>query len=324
MTSTMNSLGAFTQIDTRMVRSKDRFDFWRGAHPQVHLDLLDCDKADQFSGRLDYCIGADGMMFGHELSDNFIARFAQPQGDFLMLSAAASGGAHVEVPHAGNLNTLAGSELLAMDISRPITVTTQAFEQLILMVPLPLLRNDLYSDRWPPRDGVAWLPKQRLTPFLQTQMQLLAQTGPMMTPAEAQSAMSALKALVLGMLEQADPGEITKAEGLPDDSVHVAAQQYIALNFWRADLSAEQIAMAIGCSRAKLYRIFEERGETLGTVIRGKRLRHAKHILLDDPQLPIKLIAHHCGYRSVEAFTRAFRSQFDVTPGEYRLIAVRA
>ncbi|MEJ2001747.1 MAG: AraC family transcriptional regulator [Maritimibacter sp.] len=317
----MDPYSSFLQFDTAMVRPRERFEFWRSLHPQAKLDPLEREDAAAFDARIGYFVGADGMMFGHdEVHDNFIANFAQPQGDFLMFSSTVAGTANIEVSGSDGLHVAAGSAPVAIDVSRPVRVTCHGFDQLVLMVPLPLLRRELCSDKWPPKAGLSPIAAQRLTPFLLAQMQQMAQIGASLSAPELQAAMQALKALVIGVLEQAEPGEITRAEGLPDDSIHVAAQQYIALNFARTDLSAERIAMAVGCSRAKLFRVFEEHGETLGTVIRTKRLALAKQLLPAEPDMPVKLVAHRCGYRSVEAFTRAFRAEFDMTPGEYRHI----
>jgi AraC family transcriptional regulator len=48
------------------------------------------------------------------------------------------------------------------------------------------------------------------------------------------------------------------------------------------------------------------------------RMKSAAAILLRETSRPIKQIAEDCGYASVHAFSRAFKSIFDCGPAAYR------
>ena len=84
------------------------------------------------------------------------------------------------------------------------------------------------------------------------------------------------------------------------------------------DLSLETIADAVGVSRFHLSRAF---GTTLGcalaSYVRRRRLGQAARALADGAP-DILAIALDSGYRSLEAFTRAFRQEFGVTPEQLR------
>jgi len=57
--------------------------------------------------------------------------------------------------------------------------------------------------------------------------------------------------------------------------------------------------------------------ETVNATVRRLRLQKAAINLIRTDQ-SIQSIAHSISYRSVEAFTRAFSKQFDISPAEYR------
>src|SRR3546814_14123237 len=69
-------------------------------------------------------------------------------------------------------------------------------------------------------------------------------------------------------------------------------------------LTADAIARAIGCSRASLYRLFEQRGLAVAEHVRAVRLNHSR-TLLRDPRLGIGDIALRCGYDDLSAFGKA-------------------
>lgn len=58
-------------------------------------------------------------------------------------------------------------------------------------------------------------------------------------------------------------------------------------------------------------------GDTLGSYIRGRKLTRAAQLLLDSNQSLID-IAFSVGFNSHEAFTRSFKSHFDLSPKAFR------
>lgn len=92
---------------------------------------------------------------------------------------------------------------------------------------------------------------------------------------------------------------------------------FIESHFAR-DISLEQIADAAGLSRYHLSRVFGlATGRSISAYIRGRRLSGAA-LLLADGDSTILEVALDAGYGSHEAFTRAFREQFGVTPDSIR------
>jgi AraC family transcriptional regulator len=87
----------------------------------------------------------------------------------------------------------------------------------------------------------------------------------------------------------------------------------------RGDLSLAAVADAAGVSRFHLSRAFAvTTGQSLSCYIRARRLSEAaKAIAAGAPSL--LEVALEAGYGSHEAFTRAFRQHFEITPDELRV-----
>jgi len=93
---------------------------------------------------------------------------------------------------------------------------------------------------------------------------------------------------------------------------------YIESHF-AADISLEQIAAVSGVSRFHLSRVFSMAiGQSVIGYVRGRRLTTAAHALASGAP-DILALALDSGYSSHEAFTRAFREQFGLTPEAVRM-----
>ncbi len=83
-------------------------------------------------------------------------------------------------------------------------------------------------------------------------------------------------------------------------------------------LSLDDLAVHAGLSRSHLSRIFPlATGYSISAYLRGRRLTQAA-VALAGGAPDILTVALDAGYGSHEAFTRAFRDQFDLTPDELR------
>lgn len=92
---------------------------------------------------------------------------------------------------------------------------------------------------------------------------------------------------------------------------------YIESRF-REDLSLDDLAAATGLSRFYLSRLFPmATGQTISGYLRGRRLTEAARALAAGAP-DILEVAIDAGYNSHEAFTRAFRDQFGMTPDAVR------
>lgn len=88
------------------------------------------------------------------------------------------------------------------------------------------------------------------------------------------------------------------------------------------ELSLEEIARTLNYSKYYVARAFKENtGMTLHKYIQGRRLNEAARKLAHTGQ-PIIEVAFNAGYGSQQAFTQAFRQEYQCTPQEYRRMGI--
>ena len=84
-------------------------------------------------------------------------------------------------------------------------------------------------------------------------------------------------------------------------------------------LTLEQVAARAGLSPYHFSRLFTARmGRSVMAHVRGRRLVRGARRLCDEPDLKLVELAFDCGFESQEAFTRAFKRVFGVSPGRFR------
>jgi len=84
-------------------------------------------------------------------------------------------------------------------------------------------------------------------------------------------------------------------------------------------LTLERIAERAGLSPYHFSRLFTARmGRSVMAHVRGRRLVRAARRLCSEPDLKLVELALDCGFDSQEAFTRAFKRVFGVSPGRFR------
>lgn len=80
------------------------------------------------------------------------------------------------------------------------------------------------------------------------------------------------------------------------------------------------VSKAAGISHAHFQRIFKAlTGETLKTYVRSRRMANAQDLLLSTDRRILD-VALAAGFESQEAFARAFKKAFRMTPSEYRAL----
>ena len=93
---------------------------------------------------------------------------------------------------------------------------------------------------------------------------------------------------------------------------------YIDANLSRSDLSTDEIARHMGCSRRYLHRAFESEDITLERFVWDRRLERSREALMAGNGASISEIAFACGFNSSAHFSRAFKAKYEVSPRELR------
>ena len=130
-------------------------------------------------------------------------------------------------------------------------------------------------------------------------------------------AMSTARSMVMTLLAKRNPRRWSLSEAF-DDALLASARYQLDLHAGNPDLTAEQVAAMLGCSRAHLYRQFARQGDTVVGALRQARLCGAGRLLESRTAWPIGEIALRCGYSDFSAFGKAFRRLFGMTPGDFR------
>ena len=109
-----------------------------------------------------------------------------------------------------------------------------------------------------------------------------------------------------------------------DNATSARPDPFVALAAWIEQhldepLTLEQVAARAGLSPYHFSRLFTARmGRSVMAHVRGRRLVRGARRLCDDPDLKLVELALDCGFESQEAFTRAFKRVFGVSPGRFR------
>lgn len=111
---------------------------------------------------------------------------------------------------------------------------------------------------------------------------------------------------------------VDAARSLLGDALLRRARRYIRARCEDVHLAPDEVARAVGASRASLYRAFEAEGG-VASFIRRSRLEAARAALLNPAdQRRIGEIAFGYGFSSEAQFSRAFRAAFDAAPRDVR------
>jgi AraC-like DNA-binding protein len=103
-------------------------------------------------------------------------------------------------------------------------------------------------------------------------------------------------------------------------------QSFVVSHLGDPDLSPSTVAAAHHMSLRSLHRLFQRQGATVAAFIRHQRLTRAARDLTD-PSLaarPVYAIATGWGFPRPADFTRAFRTEYGMTPIEFRHHGLRA
>jgi AraC-like DNA-binding protein len=160
-----------------------------------------------------------------------------------------------------------------------------------------------------------------LLPMLEAQLRTLANILPRLKSPAREAALDATVDLATSVL-RCELGARLEDEA-NNAGLFAAAEIFIRRHLATPRLSPERIAHQLGCSRAHLYRVFAEQGETVANYIRELRLQRARSLLAggSDDNLRIGDIAYRCGFEDPVQFSRLFRQRFDVTPSAFKASA---
>lgn len=304
------------------LRAGEAFAQWEASLSESYVPLaVDPERDQAFHGWI-----VRGSMPGFELSTvgasgQRIRRtksgIAHTDGEFLFVSIITSGFGRMH--QDGRIAVVRPGDMVFYDTTRPYHWDLDgSWSQVVARVPLALLGEHVPTDRSALPTAVtvqADSPGGVVAGFFRD-LARIQQNAPEQATVLAANGVKLLASA------------ITLAGGsVPSGSSAQALSREQVLSFMRArctdaGLTVDEIARACLVSRRSLYRLFDETGDGLSTVLRRMRVECAQVLLIRDTGRSTASIAQASGFASERHFFRAFRVETGMTPGEYRLVTV--
>ena len=216
----------------------------------------------------------------------------------------------------GGMNRVRAGDLYLVDYAKPSEVRRGRHCTVGLTMSRQLTR-DVLGDDIAPRAGMKFA-ASGLARVLGRHLQATFDEAGRMAVAERAAAAKAAKDMALALLQathegMADPDRF-------EHGFHRAALGLIDGECGDPDLTPERIAVALGCSRASLYRAFAKRGESVAAAIWQARLARAQRLLTsaEGIGLLVSEIAALSGFREMPTFARMFKRRYGMTPSDAR------
>jgi transcriptional regulator GlxA family with amidase domain len=102
-----------------------------------------------------------------------------------------------------------------------------------------------------------------------------------------------------------------------------AVRRHVRANLGDPTLGPESIAHANAMSIRALHALFEDTGESIGTLVRRERLARCHQDLSQPNGGSVTEIAFRWGFRDAAHFARVFKERYGTTPSEIRREAAR-
>jgi len=300
----------------RDLPATQRFETWRNLFPYIDIDWVEREKVASLQGQVVRFVSDEGYRFGYVQNDNTAATFGRDQRGIVIVALTLAGRCMIDCADDTAFMVHPATGVVVIDGAKPVKVTREGHSVVGLALPRGEVMAVLGADRELPEAGAFVLPLTGLTRLLASHLCEIAKESDVFDQEAANIAVQAAANLAFGAVSQGLLEALAWTGG--GEKIYDAAQRYIDVYCGAPNLKASEIAAAVGCSRAQLYRSFAEHGETVGDAIRVARLLRACRHLQVSPTMPIQVVAYQCGYSNAAAFTRAFREELGCTPSEFR------
>jgi AraC-like DNA-binding protein len=301
----------------------DRFAHWREERGKVASGVtieLDPGERATFQGRMSARPVGGAALVEMQASAYHVSRteadIARVPGDALILSEQVRGGGALI---AGGREFIVTPGTISTCYSDLPYVNVPArqpgFECRMIAIPLKSHRALLN-----PRDDL-WLRPLDVAPGLPAMLaayfHAFVREAPHLSGVAADHAVATLVQLTVmtrgSSSAKEESGRAAIREGLLQ-----RVRDVVAINLDRADLSAPQVAAALGISERQLHRLFEPTGLTFARHVLACRLERARLVLKQYPALSVADVAKRCGFDGVSTFYRVFRKAYGLSPTDLR------
>lgn len=238
------------------------------------------------------------------------AELAATDGEFVVMLVVRDG--TESVSQGGADADLESGDVVAWDSTKPARfVVWERLSKRSLVIPASAL-DELGGRAWLHAGAVLHgsSPATRLlTGYLEA-----VRTLRDLPPSAASAARNATLELFGGAMRSATS---VPSSAMARPALRLVMQRYIDRHLRDGDVGADVIAAVHGVSRRTVDRAFSDVGETLGAVIRARRLAGAR-VDLVGTDMPISTIAYRWGFSDGSHFSRGFKEHYGSPPMDYR------
>ena len=309
-----------TQFSTQSVRQIERFAYWREAVCNSYV-LLDChsEYPDRFDGEIllnrlsrlstSFVTGSQQVVRRRR---NHISRSSEES--FLISLQLKNDGIVRQSNREAHLRP--GDFALYSSIDRYCLNLPDGFRQLVVQIP----RCDLLS-RLPNADlltGVRISGKSVLGSVVNDSVLRLVSAIDQSNEAVRHNVQDTILDLFVTGLASLDESKYELSR--PEQQVLLRADAHIRSNLQNPEFDRNKLAVAMGMSVRRLSELFHGDGRSIASTIRALRLNKIAADLRDHrlSRHSVAEIAFRWGITNQQSLIRNFKTQFGVTPREYR------
>ena len=308
-------------LSTDSVAPQHRYDYWcQTVFGYFDADPLPPDEALAFEGHVVSLIGERGEIHRYR-SSAVSGRRTQTQyrldtGDEISISYMLAGEAIYEPEGHASVAAHQGM-FFCYDSARASRLRCTKNRQLNISLPRAAVIGAIGGPVPEPGALTQALNASFIAPYLVTQMRRLMREAQTMTVFQRITMLDATLDLARAVLRGTlHPDGTAYAD---EAALYAVACSYLEAHLSVPGLTAAQIAHALGCSRAHLYRVFAQHGTTVADRLREVRLRRARRMLEGASSMDVATIAWRCGYADASSFGKAFKRRFGTSPQDWRV-----
>lgn len=317
--STPSATPVFRHVSTDDVSPDCRLDYWQSLFATSRMEYPHGADHHGFHGELTFTTPWQGVAFLHLGNSALTCHFGGSDPDSVILLRIHTGVVYARHGRDALTSVSAATGLMLFDQDRPLVTTDlQPVTMTGLKLPRSLVSEALGAQ-------LVIREQEAVRPFLHSgallhgllqHLEAMAQHASRPDVVNVADAMSTARSIVMTLLARHNPRRRSLSEAF-DDALLAAAHYQLDLHAGDPNLTAEQVAAMLGCSRAHLYHLFQHAGETVADILRQARMDRASR-LLKSTDWSIGAIAMGCGYADFSAFGKAFRRYFGMTPSDFR------